>query len=130
MDFVRNLGDIIENIETIDEYLLDPAKQEFAINLIKEGTNFVAVKKEQGYRFYPSRYVGYKNNSYDAHTRHNLEERKDTSPTISQILKHKPDPSQDFEMEYKKFCEDLGFIANDKGRAGVEHKYWVIAIET
>jgi hypothetical protein len=66
MGFVKELVDIIENIETIDKHLLDPVKQDYAISLIEEGTCFVAVKGEEGYRFYPSRFVGYKNNSIEA----------------------------------------------------------------
>jgi hypothetical protein len=128
MGFVKELVDIIENIETIDKFLQDPVKQEFAIGLIKEGTFFVAVKREEEYRFYPSRFIGYKNNSIEAQTKRDRENGKDSSPSISQILKHKPHPSQDLEAEYKKFCLKLGFTANDKGSAGVEHKYWAISI--
>ena len=128
MGFAKELDDIIENIETIDKCLQDPVMQDFAISLIKDGTFFVAVKREEEYRFYPSRFVGYKNNSIEAQTKRDRENGKDSSPSISQILKHKPHPSQDLEMEYKKFCLNLGFAANDKSSAGVEHKYWAISI--
>jgi len=129
MEFVKDLPDILDNIRTFDEYLKDPAKQDFAIDLIKGGTCFVAVKKEQGYDFYPSRFVGYKDNSYDTYTRYKMEEGKDTVPVISQILKHKPDPTQDMEEEYKKFCLKLGFTAKNSGEAGEEHKYWITGIQ-
>lgn len=128
MGFVKELADIVENIETFDKLLMDSVKQDFAISLIKEGTFFVAVKREEKYRFYPSRFAGYKNNSIEAQTKRDRENGKDSSPSISQILKHKPNPSQDLEAEYKKFCLKLGFTANDKGSAGVEHKYWAINI--
>ena len=128
MGFVKELVDIIDNIEMTEKYLLDPVKQDFAIRLIKEGTCFVAVKKEEEYRFYPSRFIGYKNNSIEAQTKRDKENGKDSSPSISQILKHKPHPSQDLELEYKKFCRKLGFAANDKSSAGSEHKYWAISI--
>ncbi|SHI66455.1 hypothetical protein [Parasporobacterium paucivorans] len=129
MDFITESADIFENILTFDDYLQDPAKQDFAIGLITEGINFVAVKKEQGYSFYPSRFIGYKNNSYDAHTKYNREAR-DTGPAISQILKHNPNPSQDLETEYMNFCKELGFTAKSKGAGGVERKFWITRIET
>lgn len=128
MEFVTEVEDIIENIDTFEKYLLDPVKQDFAISLVKEGTCFIAVNKEAGYRFYPSRFAGYKKNSYEAHLKSNKEGAKETIPSISQLLKHKPDPSQEIETEYKQFCKELGFTANDKGFLGEEHKYWTIAI--
>jgi hypothetical protein len=128
MGFVKELADIIENIETVDKYLLDPVKQDFVIGLIKEGSCFVAVKGEAEYRFYPSRFIGYKNNNLEAQTKRDRENGKDSSPSISQIFKRKPHPSQDLELEYKKFCQKLGFTASDKGSAGVEHKYWTTSI--
>jgi hypothetical protein len=129
MEFVHELTDIIENIETMNGYLGDPEKEDFAISLIKEGTCFIAVKIEKGYRFYPSRFVGYLKNSYDNYTKHKEEVIRDTAPTLSQIFKHNPNPSQDLEMEYKKFCLKLGFTAKEKGEVGGEHKYWAIALE-
>jgi hypothetical protein len=129
MEFVKELPDIVDNIGTFDEYLKDPKMQEFAISLIRKGISFVAVKREKGYDFYPSRFVGYKDNSYDAFTRYNLENGKDTMETISQILRHKPNPSEDLEMKFKGFCLRLGLTAPDTGIAGAVHQYWVTGIE-
>lgn len=129
MELVKKLSDIIENIAILDQYLQDPAKQDFALNLIKEGTCFVAVKKNQGHRFYPSRFVGFKDNNDEAHIKYNIEEGKDASPIISQILRHNPKASQDMETAYKAYCETLGFVADDKGKDGAEHKFWIIGLE-
>jgi len=129
MEHIKKLSDMIDNIAILDQYLQDPAKQDFALKLIKEGTCFVAVKKDQGYRFYPSRYIGFKDNSDDAYIKYNIEEGKDASPIISQILRHNPKASQDMETAYKVYCETLGFVANEKGNDGAEHKYWIIGLE-
>lgn len=128
MDFIDDLDEIKENIETFDKCLQDPTTQDFAISLVKEGTSFVAVLGETGYSFYPSRYVGYRNNSYETYTKESAEVMKDPSPSISQVLKHNPNPAQDLEMEYTQFCADLGFMAAERDPAGNEHKYWKIAI--
>jgi hypothetical protein len=129
MELVKNLSEIIANITTLDEYLQDPAKQDFALKLIKDGVNFIAVKKDGGYRFYPSRYIGYKDNNHEAHLKYNLEEGKDANPIISQILKHNPKASQDMETAYKAYCEELGFMAAEKGNGGTERRFWIIGLE-
>ncbi|MBP1743088.1 MAG: hypothetical protein H6Q58_66 [Firmicutes bacterium] len=128
MVIVKELPDIIDNIGTFDEYLKDPKKQEFAVSLIKEGSSFIAVKKEKGYIFYPSRFVGHKNNNYDAFIKYNLSSGRDTIEIVSQILKHKPNQMKDLEAEFKAFCLRLGFTAPETGIAGAEHQYWVIGI--
>lgn len=50
------------NILTIDTYLEQKTDPEynFALERIKLGTCFFAIKKENGYRFYPSRFIVYK----------------------------------------------------------------------
>ncbi len=128
MDFIADLDEIKENIATFDKYLQDPAMQEFAIGLIKEGTCFVAVKKDHKFCFYPSKFVGYKNNSFDFYNRYVKESGKDTIPNISSILKHMPDPSKDMDVEYREFCKELHFTGNEKGSDGQEHKFWVIGM--
>lgn len=128
MVVVKELPDIIENIGTFDEYLKNTKKQEFAVSMIKEGSSFIAVKNEEGYSFYPSRFVGHMNNNYDDFMKHNLSNGKDTIEIISQILKHKPNQLKDLEAEFKAFCLRLGFTAPETGIAGAEHQYWVIGI--
>ncbi len=127
MHFVITLDEIVENIETFDKYIEDPAMQDFALKLMKEGRTFVAVKKEQGFRFYPSKFVGFKENSFEAYNRHNKDGQIDPSQSISQIMKHKPDASKDMEMEYQAFCTELGFTATEL-EDEQERKFWVIGL--
>lgn len=129
MEHVKNMSEIIANITTLDEYLQDSAKQDFALKLIKDGANFIAVKKDRGYRFYPSRYIGFKDNNHEVYIKYNLEEGKDATPIISQILKHNPKASQDMEIAYRTYCEELGFMAAEKGNGGTERRFWIIGLE-
>lgn len=128
MFLIKDMPDIIDNIRTFDSYLSEPAKQDFAVGLIKEGSSFIAVKKEKGYSFYPSRFIGHKDNNYDAFIKYNLSSGRDTIEIISQILKHKPNPLKDIELEFKEFCLKLGFTAPEEGIAGAEHQYWIMGI--
>ncbi len=47
-----------------------------------------------------------------------------TNPSISAITEYKPIPSGDLEKAYHKYCDELGFTANERGTFGVERKYW------
>ena len=129
MELVKNMSEIVENIRTLDAYLQDQAKQDFALKLISEGANFIAVKEDRAYRFYPSRYVGYRENNHEAYVKYNLDEGKDACSIISQILKHNPKSSQDMETAYKAYCEALGFVAAKKGNGGIERRFWIIGLE-
>lgn len=126
MHLVENQNDILKNIELLDSYLGrgNESEKEFALALIKKGTCFLAVKYNNSYKFYPSRFVGYKDNSMDSHLNNEYKDGKETNPAISNILRDKPVTNLELEKEYKKYCEELGFVANQKGSFGVERKYW------
>ena len=126
MKVVETLGEIIENTETIDKYLdLDGSDQEeFAKNLVKKGVCFIVLDKQSKLKFYPSRFVGYKNNDYQKHINNYEKDGKETNPAISKILDSKPDASEDLEIEYSRYCMELGFASNKSGAFGVKRKYW------
>lgn len=127
MRIIETLEDIKQNMSVLDGYIgsrTDP-EYSFALDLIKRGTCFIAVEHNNSYRFYPSRFMGYANNSMDAHLNNDMKDGRETNPAISKILESTP-LSIDMEMEkaYRKYCEKLGFTANEKGAFGVERKYW------
>ena len=88
MKIVSNFNELITNSQTLDGYLrsqVDP-EYDFALNLIKKGTCFVAVGVSGAYKFYPSRFIGYADNSMDAHLNNVEKDGKETNPAISKIL--------------------------------------------
>jgi hypothetical protein len=128
MKTVSNLNELITNIQTLDGYLnaqVDP-EYDFALNLIKNGTCFVAMEDSSVYRFYPSRFIGYADNSMDAHLNNMEKDGKETNPAISKILGAKPSINSILNKEYARYCETLGFEPRDKGAFGSERKFWVI----
>lgn len=128
MKIVSNFNELITNIQTLDGYLhsqVDP-EYDFALNLIKNGTCFVAMKDSNAYRFYPSRFIGYAGNSMDAHLNNIEKDGKETNPAISKILGAKPSVNSILNQEYARYCEKLGFVPRDKGAFGSERKFWVI----
>ena len=126
MNCVQSLEEIKQNLLVLDHYLDMKCESEysFALSLIKKGTCFVAVKTDVGYRFYPSRFIGYTHNTMDKHLNNDKKDGKETNPAISFVLNQKAAPNTELEQEYRAYCERLGFIANEKGSFGVERKYW------
>lgn len=126
MRCVRSLDEIEKNMSVMDYYLDKKCDGEysFALSLIKKGVCFIAVKTPLGYKFYPSRFMGYANNSMDSHLNNTEKDGKETNPAISDVLKQKLRKSAELDREYRDYCECLGFIANEKGAFGVERKYW------
>lgn len=128
MKVVESLNDLKVNIKTLNKYLNSKTDPEysFGLGLVKRGICFVTVNENGSYKFYPSRFIGYINNSMEAHLNNQYKDGRETNPTISLILASKPVPNKVLEKHYKEYCQLLGFVANDKGSFGVERKYWEI----
>lgn len=128
MKTISNITELMGNIQVINKYLNSKNEIEvtYAKGLIKRGTCFIAIDTDEGYKFYPSRFIGYANNSMDAHERNYEKDGKETNPAISSIIGSNPQHNEKLEDEYKEYCVSLGFKANKAGSFGVERKYWLI----
>lgn len=128
MKCIQSIDEIRENMVVIDRYLERKCDREysFALSLIKRGTCFIAAKTKDGYKFYPSRFIGYADNTMDKHLNNEQKDGRVTNPAISKALDQALSCDPKIEKEYRDYCERLGFIANDKGTYGVERKYWVL----
>lgn len=121
--------DVMYNCDVIDGYISSRKDPEYsyALNLIKRGTCFLAIEVDGQYKFYPSRFIGYYNNSMKQHERNGAKDGTVTNPAISfAIDQGKPVPNPKLDVLYREYCKSLGFSASDKGSFGVERKYWVI----
>ena len=129
MKTVDSLTEIKSNIKVIDNYLKskNDEKVSYAKQLIKKGICFIAIANENGYSFYPSRFIGYANNNMSKHEKNEEKDGKETNPVISNLLNANPEFDEKLEEEYKKYCEFLGFKANKSGAFGVQRKYWLLA---
>lgn len=125
MELVTSLDDIKENITTLENYLKEEEVKEFAKGLIKRGTCFAVTTSMDGYNFYPSIFIGYKNNTYSAHSCNYEKDEKKTNPAIIRLLKE-PLADTNLEVEYEKYCQRLGFEAPGKGAEGEIRKYWML----
>lgn len=126
---VSSVEEIRDNIKVLDNYLAGKNENEisWAKNRIKRGTCFIAVPFEDGFRFYPSRFIGYVDNTMSRHDSNEWKDGKETNPAISGILGAKPEPDDKLECHYKDYCDSLGFKANKSGTFGVRRKYWLLS---
>ena len=132
MDFVKDIKDLLNNAITLDTYIASNEIEirNFAIDIIRHGHCFMFTDKKDGTHFYPSRFMGYLNDTKEKYEeskreKKNLEKRPDTvdgrktNSVITSIL-HCP-LHKDFELEKKFFayCELLG-VSPDKR----VHTFW------
>lgn len=126
MNVVKEISQLKENISTLENYLKSKTDPEYtyAIDLIKRGTCFVAMKQgDNEYHFYPSRFIGYENNTMNQHM-NNYKDGRETNLAISKIIGYKPREDKKLEAKYREYCARLGFCVRDKGSFGAVRKYW------
>ena len=126
---VGSLDEILDNCSTLDGYIESRKDPEYtyALELVKRGTCFLAIEDEGEYRFYPSRFIGYYNNSMVQHENNGDKDGRVTNPAIAAAINQgNPTPNSEIDALYKEYCARLGFHASDKGTFGVERKFWVI----
>lgn len=128
MKTVTEKHQIHQNINMLDGYLAlatDP-EYSFALELIRKGTCFIAVRHDSGgYKFYPSRFVGYISNSRDGHLNNPNKDGRETNRALNQVLGSRPMSDLVLDRLYRDWCQTLGFVANERGAFGVERKFWV-----
>ena len=128
MEIVKTKDDLVKNFKTLDNYLKmeEEPKYTFALNLIKRGICFIAVKvDEENYKFYPSRFVGYLENDMEKHENNFEKDGRITNPAITQILNQKLIQDESLNTKYENYCEKLGFTARSKGSYGITRKFWL-----
>ena len=132
MKLISNSRELYANIKTLDEYISKKADPEYgyALDLIKKGICFAALSYDGGFKFYPSRFIGYKNNSMDSHLSNNSKNGKETTPIISKIVNNGKSLVYDLflEQKYIEYCASLGFAAPGRGSFGIVRKYWNLDI--
>lgn len=123
---VESVDELLGNAETLYGYLngTDEKEKQFAVDLIQNGMVFLAVKQDKTLCFYPSRFIGYKNNTMEKHlllgSKKELDGKK-TTPKISRVLGKTNEFTEEADNEFKLFCEKIGAKIYDKKRS-----YWLL----
>ena len=126
MDVVTKEEEIIENLSTFEDYLCDGSEEEqqFAYDLIRRGSCFIAYEIEGELRFSPSRYAGYLSNTRARHLANLDKDGKETNAAINKVIGYTLSPNDELESEYLAFTSKLGITPNNKNR-----KYWRLNLQ-
>lgn len=121
MDIVTTREEILENLQTLENYLCEGTEEEkaFAINLIKKGACFITYQVNGETRFSPSRFSGYQFNNRRKHLQSSDKDGRETNPAITKILKTKLLPNEDLERQHNEFCHSFGVSADNRKK-----KFW------
>ena len=125
MNFVSTKEDISRNIAQFEHYLFwgTETEKEFAHGLSQRGVCFVAYQKDGKFRFIPSRYVGYRDNTQAEHEDNRDKDGRETNPAITEIIGDEPAENGELESRYRAFISELGIEPHKRDR-----KYWRLDI--
>ncbi len=125
---VSTMSDLMGTINTLEKYLASKKDPEysFALDRVKKGTCFAAVKQGDEYKFYPSRFIGYVGNTMASHLNSDDKDGRETNPAISKVIGSKPRSDTFLNENYVEYCTRLGIEAAERGAFGVERKFWII----
>lgn len=123
MEFVNSKDDIILNMNTLDQYLVSEMSQEneFARSLIRRGHCFIADDSTGTWRFYPSRFIGYANNSMEAHKANMEKDGRETNPIIKGILNQKDEPNDKLDVAYVDYCSEINIEPSK-----INRRFWCL----
>ncbi|WP_294431297.1 hypothetical protein [uncultured Treponema sp.] len=131
MDFVKNKSDLICNVRILDSYLTcDDEKRIFAEDLIRHGHCFMFMKKKGEIHFYPSRFMGYLNDTKEKYEESKREKKnpekrpgtvdgRKTNRVICSILHCPLQKDSELEKEYLSYCKKYGIEADKR-----VHTFW------
>lgn len=136
LPLIKTKEDLINNITTLKKYLdrLNSAEYTFAIELIKKGKCFVVYSSHNESFNFPSRFLGYINNTMEKHNKMGELKKKSgkitkdgrkTNKAIENILGELiTNESREWirlENKYLEYCIKLNLIQYNNKR-----KYWII----
>lgn len=122
MDLVSTTDELKENLFTFEMYGNSPSSFEMYKAYLKRGACFVIFKLNNNTcLFGPSRFLGYKSNTFEKHESGEFIDGRDTNHRISYILNQKYEFDQELEETFLEHCNSLGFEPHNK-----ERKYWLI----
>lgn len=126
MELITTEEEIKDNLATFEDYLCEGTdeQRQFAHNLIKGGSCFIAYEIEGELRFSPSRYVGYVSNTMIGHIQNTDKDGRETNVAINAVMEDALGPGPQLETEYLRFASGLGVKPHNK-----ERKYWKLNIE-
>lgn len=145
MELVTKLTDILENAKRFDKYLhsINFHKKDFAVSCLKRGRCFVVIKEGGKYKFYPSKFIGYQDNSNKSYNAalddacaipnekgkpyhdadHYTFDGRMSNKAINKILGCTCEKDPEMAQRFIEYCNDYGLAVLDN------KKFWLNVIE-
>ena len=103
-----NIIKLLENMNTFDMYLdsNDETERDYAINLLTRGHDFVFRIVDGEYRFYPSRFIGYADNSIESHSL-NPGDGRVTNHRLNRIIGEKSERDSMLSYYYNSYVKQV-----------------------
>ena len=125
MELVGSEEDIRDNLEAFDRELRDEScASGFFHELVRRGRNFVSYQTGSDWRFAPSRYVGYKDNTQEKHEKSEDKDGRKTDRALSKCLGGNPQPDRKKSKLLDEFSQKFS-IKLDKNK----HKFFLESIK-
>ncbi|WP_339236285.1 hypothetical protein MKX40_22340 [Paenibacillus sp. FSL R5-0517] len=126
MELVYSWKDIKNNMQTFDEYRGSKDYNEYYRKRIEKGICFIVCMDDNGNRnFYPSRFIGYVENSAEKHTDHDDKHGRYTNEIINNILGKTPKQNEQILRYFEEFCGKIDIEYKEHGAAKSPRKFWV-----
>ncbi|MBR4449590.1 MAG: hypothetical protein IKS30_05265 [Treponema sp.] len=125
MELIETLEELKNNAKMLSDYIKSEnfVQKSFALELIKNGKCFVVFESDKGLEFYPSKFLGFKENNKDKHETAKKEKTIHgilSNHRIDEILKCGCMPNSSYEKEFQKFCSENGIYPKNQVR-----KFWL-----
>ena len=106
-ELVGNIDEITQNILYLEQMRDSSSEKELSEYKakIKNGRVFFPFETFDGLVFAPSRFIGYKDNSFEKHARNPIKHGSDTNSRINKILDLKPKFDEVLERKFIEFCD-------------------------
>ncbi|WP_337034834.1 hypothetical protein [Paenibacillus illinoisensis] len=126
MELVNSWGDIKSNMQTFDGYRWSKDYNGYYRKRIELGICLIVCMDDNGNRnFYPSRFMGYFNNSAPKHTDHVEKHGRDTNEIINTILGKTPEQNEQILKYFEEFCVKMDIVYKENGTGDNPRRFWV-----
>jgi hypothetical protein len=128
MELVADRDALRRNLAYLDQVRLQATGPDFDQyrDLLLRGTCFVPYDASGTLAFAPSRFIGYRNNTFGAHEDNEQKDGRVTNPAISELYGTSPVTDAELDDQYRAFCSSLGIEVRETGSFGVDRKFWLV----
>jgi len=104
--WVESLEEIEANLKTLEAYLDDPKYKNEALRLIRLGHNFVAYESNGEWRFAPSKFTGYVENSLEDHKKYGKSRSGGkTDDELDKIFNEEKKSNRQLDKKYRDYSQ-------------------------